>query len=177
MRTAFPFVTAAALALVLTVSGCASYQAVSPVEPLAAPLDPLQATVQIRQDEETLFCVIGGQAGTPFFPSMYNALSRRGFDVKLLPPDSSVAACPLTAVYAATQQSYWRTFLASAQITVYRHGDYAGRAFYDSRRSAGGLNLSNWVDPDAKIEELIGQLFPGRVAVPPAAPAAPGPAI
>lgn len=168
-----------AVAALLTVSalaaGCATYETVSPVEPLSPPLDALDAKVRIMPDQaDSLFCVIdNGVGGTPFFPALYKGLTRRGFDVKLLPPGSSIAACPITATYVATPQSYWRTFLSYADITVYRYGERAGRAVYDARRSQGGLNLSNWVEPDMKIEQLVDQLFPGR-RPPPEAAQAPG---
>lgn len=146
----------------LLAGGCATYQTVSPVE-------ALDSLARMEAGQGTLFCVIDSQAAaTPYMESLNAALARRSFEVKVLPPGSSIAACPLTATYAANRQSYWRPFLVSADLTVYRNGDRVGRASYDALRSAGGLNLSNWVEPEAKIEELVDRLFPGLRPLPPA---------
>lgn len=146
----------------LLAGGCATYQTVSPVE-------ALDSVARMEAGQGTLFCVIDSQAAaTPYMESLNAALARRSFEVKVLPPGSSIAACPLTATYVANRQSYWRPFLVSADLTVYRNGDRVGRASYDALRSAGGLNLSNWVEPEAKIEELVDRLFPGLRPLPPA---------
>ncbi|MBY4946442.1 hypothetical protein K6V92_07370 [Cupriavidus respiraculi] len=157
----------------LLAGGCATYQTVSPVE-------ALDSVARMEAGQGTLFCVIDSQsAATPYMESLQAALVRRSFEVKVLPPYSSIAACPLTATYTANRQSYWRPYLVSADLTIYRNGDRVGRASYDALRSAGGLNLSNWVEPEAKIEELVDRLFPGLRPLPAAAPdggTAPAPA-
>lgn len=153
-------------ALTALTTGCATYQSVSPAE-AAPPADPIAAMVRIDPDLGASFCVIDSPAGrAPFAATLLQSLQRRGFEARLLPPGSSVAACTLTATYAATSQSYWRTFLATADITVYRRGERVGKAVYDARRSQGGVNLSHLIDPAQKIDELVDQLFPGRLPHP-----------
>lgn len=176
-RAAFPIPSARAgllrmsalavlAALTTLTAGCATYQSVSPAES-APPADPIAAMVRIDPDLGASFCVIDSPAGrAPFAATLLQSLQRRGFEARLLPPGSSVAACTLTATYAATSQSYWRTFLATADITVYRRGERVGKAVYDARRSQGGVNLSHLIDPQQKIDELVDQLFPGRLPHP-----------
>ena len=50
-------------------------------------------------------------------------------------------------------------YLIYANLKVYRNGRLEGEAMYDSRH--GGLNMSKWINAEAKIQELTNQLFPG----------------
>ncbi len=185
----------------LLATACSTYQAVSPVERLE-PADPIAArqpdygaawtsipgngaksaggvngangarNKSLGADGE-LFCVITNPvSGNEFVASFRESLLARGFDVKLLPPYASVASCPLTATYAAKSQWFWNTFIATADIAVFRNGDRVGKAVYSANRSAGGTNLSNLVPADSKIEELVEQLMPG-LRLPPAATGTP----
>jgi hypothetical protein len=180
---------AAALALLAT--GCSTYQAVAPVD-LARQVDPIAGfqpgpyggPAQFRVDgngvvgaDGALFCIITNQVnGNAYVENFADALRARNFEVKILQPYSSVAACPMTASYAAQRQTFVTPFLVSVDITVYRNGERAGKAIYNANRSAGGINLSHLIQPDAKIEELVDQLFPGLKPQPAPAQAAPAPA-
>lgn len=180
---------AATLALLAT--GCSTYQSVTPVD-RADQVDPIAGyqngayggPAQFRVDgnrvvgaDGSLFCVITNQvAGNAYVEDFANALRARNFEVKLLPPYSSVASCPMTAVYAAQRQTYITPFLVSADITVFRNGERVGKAVFNANRSAGGINLSHLIQPGAKIEELVDQLFPGLKPQPAPAQASPAPA-
>lgn len=198
-----------AAGLGLLATACSTYQSVSPVErleqadPIAArqpdygpawtsipgngAASPRTAPASARNKslgaDGELFCIITNPVtGNEFVAAFRESLLARGFDVKLLQPYASVASCPLTATYAAKSQWFWSTFLASADITVFRNGDRAGKAVYSANRSAGGINLSNLVPADYKIEELVEQLMPGLRLPPaatqtsqPATPASPAP--
>jgi len=180
---------AATLALLAT--GCSTYQSVSPVDtsnqvdPIAGFQNgPYGGPAQFRVDgnqvvgaDGALFCVITNQVnGNAYVEDFANALRARNFEVKMLPPQSSVASCPLTAAYTAQRQTYITPFLVSADITVFRNGERVGKAIFSANRSAGGLNLSNFIQPDAKIEELVDRLFPGLKPQPAPAQGTPAPA-
>ncbi len=183
-------VTIAAL-LALLATGCSTYQSVTPVDRADQP-DPIAGyrpgayggPAQFRVDgnqvvgaDGALFCVITNQVnGNAFVESFTKALRARNFEVKILPPYSSVASCPMTATYSAQRQTYITPFLVSADIVVFRNGERVGKAVFNANRSAGGVNLSHLIQPDAKIEDLVDQLFPGLKPQPAPAQAAPAPA-
>lgn len=178
---------AAALALLAT--GCSTYQAVTPVDrPLQDPIAGYQpgsygGPAAFRVDgtrvvgaDGALFCVITNEVnGNAYVENFANSLRARNFEVKMLPPYSSVASCPMTATYSAQRQTYFTPFLAAADITIYRNGERVGKAVFNANRSAGGVNMSHLIQPDFKIEELVDQLFPGLKPQPQPAQAAPAP--
>ncbi|MFJ1257632.1 Sbal_3080 family lipoprotein [Cupriavidus sp. CuC1] len=161
-----------AASLGLLVTGCATYQAVVPV-------DRGDHIAVMQPADGTLFCVIANAgSGNAYAEFIRDSVQQRGFEFKMLSPGSSVASCPYTATVYMQRQTYWRDFLSTAEIIVYINGERAGKANYDALRSAGGLNLSNLVPPEMKIDELFEQLLPGMRPKPstagaPAAPAAP----
>ena len=182
-------VTIAAM-LALLATGCSTYQSVTPVDRADQP-DPIAGyrpgayggPAQFRVDgnqvvgaDGALFCVITNQVnGNAYVESFTKALRARNFEVKILPPYSSVASCPMTATYSAQRQTYITPFLVSADIVVFRNGERVGKAVFNANRSAGGVNLSHLIQPDAKIEDLVDQLFPGLKPQPAPTQAAPAP--
>lgn len=147
---------AATASLGLLATGCATYQSVIPV-------DRGDRIASAQPADGTLFCVISNPVGNAYVETLRDSIQARGFEFKTLLPGASVASCPYTATFVAQRSSYWRDFLSSAEIVVYIGGERAGKANYDALRSAGGLNLSNFVVPEAKIEELVDQLLPGML--------------
>ncbi|UBM11007.1 Sbal_3080 family lipoprotein [Cupriavidus metallidurans] len=175
--------------LALLASGCSTYQAVTPVDqsqadPIASfQPGPYGGPAQFRVNgnhvvgaDGALFCIIPNQVnGNAYVENFADALRARNFEVKVLQPYSSVAACPMTATYTAQRQTFVTPFLVSVDITVFRNGERAGKAIYNANRSAGGINLSHLIQPDAKIDELVDQLFPGLKPQPVPAQVAPAP--
>ncbi|WP_059410979.1 Sbal_3080 family lipoprotein [Cupriavidus basilensis] len=156
-----------AASLGLLATGCATYQAVVPV-------DRGDRIASMQPADGTLFCVITNQSsGNAYLGALRESLEARGFEFKQLAPGSSVAACPYTATYYAQRQSYWRDFLSSLDMVVYINGERAGQAKYDALRSAGGINLSDLIPPGQKIEDVVEQLLPGMRPRPAAAGTAP----
>ncbi|CAG2150479.1 Sbal_3080 family lipoprotein [Cupriavidus plantarum] len=163
-----------ATALALTLSACSTYVAVTPVDrpdqsdPLLAFQTP-SGVPQYRIDgsrvigaDGTLLCVIANTAnGNAYLSAFRSSLRARNFEVKMLPPYSSIASCPITVTYVVQEQTYWVPFVNSADITVYRNGERVGKAVYNANRSSGGLNFSNLVPADQTIEMLVERLFPG----------------
>ncbi len=164
---------AAGLGLLLT--GCSTYQAVTPVDrpdrndPLVAFQVPAGGGPLGNYGANgTLLCVVVNPVtGNDFVESFLASLRRRNFEVKVLQAQASPAACPMVALYTAHGAWYWTSYLNSADITVFRNGDRVGKAIYDANRSAGGLNLSNFVQASSKLDELVEQLFPGMLPPPP----------
>lgn len=166
--------TLLATALCLSVSACSTYLAVTPVDrpdqsdPIAAFQTP-SGVPQYRIDgtrvvgaDGTLLCVIANTVnGNAYLNAFRASLRARNFEVKMLQPDSSIAACPMTVTYVVQQQTYWMPYVNSADITVYRNGERVGKAVYNANRSSGGLNFSHLVPADKTIESLVEGLFPG----------------
>lgn len=170
----------------LLLSACSTYQAVTPVDRL----DHTDPAVAFQMPagggplgnygaNGTLLCVVANPvSGNDFVEDFLSSLRRRNFEVKVLQAQTSIAACPMVALYNARGAWYWNGYLNSADITVFLNGDRVGKAIYNANRSAGGLNLSNFVQPSSKLDELVEQLFPGMLPPPPppagtgAAPAA-----
>ncbi|MBP0621974.1 Sbal_3080 family lipoprotein [Cupriavidus consociatus] len=169
----------------LLLCGCSTYQAVTPVDPLDRS-DPNTA-FQVpagggpRGDygaNGILLCVVVSPvSGNNYVEAFRASLEQRNFEVKMLQAEAAAPlACPMVAYYTARSAWFWTSYLDSVDITVFRQGDRVGKAIYSANRSAGGLNLSNLVDPASKLNELVEQLFPGMLPAPsagrPQAPAA-----
>ncbi|KWR89193.1 Sbal_3080 family lipoprotein [Cupriavidus sp. IDO] len=164
-----------AASLGLLISGCSTYQAVTPVDgpdrahPISAFQLPAGGGPRGNYGANgALLCVVANPVtGNDYIESFRASLQARNFEVKLLPPDTPVVACPLVATYSARSAWFWMSYLNTVDITVFRNGERAGKAVYSANRSAGGLNLSNFVQPSAKLDELVEQLFPGMLPPPP----------
>ncbi|WP_354684743.1 Sbal_3080 family lipoprotein [Cupriavidus necator] len=157
-----------AASLGLLITGCSTYQAVTPVDrpdrsDAIAAFQPAGGGPRGHYGANgTLLCVVVNPVtGNDYVEAFRASLQQRNFEVKLLQADASVAACPMVALYTARSAWYWTSYLNSVDITVFRNGERVGKAIYNANRSAGGLNLSNFVQPAAKLDELVEQLFPG----------------
>ncbi|WP_316152212.1 Sbal_3080 family lipoprotein [Cupriavidus sp. BIC8F] len=162
---------AAGLGLLLT--GCSTYQAVAPVDrpELSEAYNAFQQAGGGPRGSYgangTLLCVVVNPvAGNDYVEAFRASLELRNFEVRLVRPDASVAACPMVALYSARSAWFWMSYLSSVDITVFHEGDRVGKAIYNANRSAGGLNLSNFVQPSSKLDELVEQLFPGMLPPP-----------
>lgn len=135
------FLPIAGLAL-LGLGGCAIQQKVSPVSALES------KEICVRENDK----VRDG-----FLDSYRSALERRGYRVRLLTPNAPQDACRVTSTYTASWRWDLASYMAYAEIRVYKDGQLAGEAIYDSRR--GGGNLGKFISADTKIRELADQLF------------------
>jgi hypothetical protein len=139
---------AAACALV----GCAISQEVNPV--------PMEATSWSE------VCIIKDPDVKEGFLNEYvSTLERLGYQVRILPSDSELTACPITSTYMARWSWDWfwtaGVYMSYAQIKVYRDGHEIGDATYDAR--GGDANPDLIIDAEPKIQELVTALFPRRV--------------
>jgi hypothetical protein len=128
-------------------AGCAITQKVTPVESLSG---------------REICVVVNPAVSQPGFLSAYTrALNERGYTVRELPPGASVNDCPITSTYTANWRWDLALYMAFADIKVYRDGTQVGQAVYDAMQ--GGANMSKFIKGDAKISELVDQLFPTRL--------------
>lgn len=130
----------------LLLAGCAINQVVKPVVPFAG----------------TQVCIVVNpavsQAG--FLATYSRVLAQKGFTVRQLPPGSPVTECPVTSTYTANWRWDLGLYMAFADIRVFSNGQQSGQAVYDAMR--GGANMKKFIKGEAKIEELVNQLFPGN---------------
>ncbi|HXF45476.1 MAG TPA: Sbal_3080 family lipoprotein [Burkholderiaceae bacterium] len=124
-------------------AGCAIVQEVKPVQ-VAAKQICIVANPKVMQAE--------------FVEVYQRELTAKGFDVKLLSPDSPLTACPLTSTYSANWRWDLALYMAYAELKVYSDGKLVGEAVYDSR--GGGASFSKFIRAEEKIKELVGLLFP-----------------
>jgi hypothetical protein len=134
-----------ALAL-LAASGCTITQEVSPAKQLST----------------TEVCIIENPAVRPGFLRAYKeALVNNGYQPRVLPANSNITACPVTSTYTARWSWDLAIYMSYAEINVFDGGKSSGKVLYDSRYG-GGRIFEKFVQGDAKIKELVGQLFPRR---------------
>ncbi len=130
--------------LLVALSGCAITQQVDPVK-LAQPVEDL---CLVRNSEVV-------QDG--FHDVYVKVLERKGFRVRSLPDKTPTDACPLLGTYEAIYRWDMAIYLARADLRIYADGKDAGRAVYDSL--SGGANMSKFIRTEAKLTELVNQLF------------------
>jgi hypothetical protein len=135
---------AAIVALAVVLPGCAIRQTVNPVAPVAS-----------RE-----VCVIENQkVKEGFLESYRRALTTKGYVLQQLASSAAITACPITSTYVAHWNWDLAVYMSYAEIRVFRDGQPAGDAIYDSRR--GSSNMGKFINAESKVEELVNQLFPG----------------
>jgi hypothetical protein len=134
-----------AMAGALLLSACSIQEHVVPVAPSAL----TDRTICIIEHPETR---------ATFLTEYRRQLETRGYQVRMMPPNSSTSSCPTTTTYFARWSWDFTIYMAFADIRVYSNGSEIGRATYDSR--AGGFRSDKWIDAEQKIADLVEQLFP-----------------
>jgi hypothetical protein len=114
-------------------------------------------------------CMISGPGVRSGFTNAYQAaLQNKGFGVQPLPVGTNPSQCPLATTYTANWAWDLAMYMHYADIRVFEHGRQVGHAVYDAR--SGGGRPDKFIDAEAKLNELVDQLFPhgtaglGRVA-------------
>jgi hypothetical protein len=125
-------------------TGCAIHQTVKPVERFEG------AQVCIVED-------VAVRAG--FLETYRRVLTAKGYEVRMLPPSSSITTCAITSTYTARWSWDLALYMAFADIKVYSNGQQSGQATYDATGGSG--NMNKFIKGDTKITELVNQLFPG----------------
>ncbi|MFN9745173.1 MAG: Sbal_3080 family lipoprotein [Betaproteobacteria bacterium] len=129
----------------VALSGCAITQTVTP-----SALDRASQELCLVRNSEVV------QDG---FHDVYRAvLEKKGFKVRWLPDKAPVTSCPLVGTYEIIYRWDMAIYLARADLRIYADGKEAGRAYYDSL--SGGANMNKFIKTEAKLTELVDQLFP-----------------
>lgn len=126
----------------------------------------LLAACAIKQDVRPVgaldtrqVCVVtNAEVRKGFEESLHKGLRVQGYETRVLPVGASVTSCPVTVTYTANWRWDLATYMAYAEIRVFKTGNESGRAIYDSTR--GGGNMGKFIDADKKIGELVRELFP-----------------
>jgi hypothetical protein len=133
------------VAALFALSGCSITQNVTPSA--------------IDQRAQELCLVRNSEVVQDGFHDVYaRVLEKKGFKVRWLPDKAAVTSCPLVATYEVLYRWDMAIYLARADLRIYADGKEAGRAVYDSL--SGGANMNKFVRTEAKLTELIDQLFP-----------------
>jgi len=131
------------LMLLMLLTGCAIYQTVEPA-----------ASVVSGE-----ICIVENPDVRKKFLEVYRReLEAKGYKTRVIPATSTLYDCPQVSRYSANWRWDIAYYLAFAEISVYEDGKRVGRVVYDSLR--GDANIGKFVLGEAKIEELVSQLFP-----------------
>jgi hypothetical protein len=129
----------------VALSGCAITQEVTP-----SGLD---------QRAQELCLVRNSEVVQDEFHDVYaRVLERKGFKVRTLPDKAPSTSCPIVATYEAIYRWDLAIYLARVDLRIWADGKEAGRAVYDSL--SGGANMNKFIRTEAKLTELVDQLFP-----------------
>jgi hypothetical protein len=93
-------------------------------------------------------------------PVIIDALQQKGFSPRVVqaPVDAS---CTNKLEYTAKWSWDITTYMSKANLSFYQAGTKTGEAVYDSK-TAGGLNMSKWVNAEEKLREMVDELFPAK---------------
>ena len=104
-------------------------------------------------------CIIENPAvRSTVFDVYKNSLIAKGYEPRKLAAGSSLITCPITSTYVANWSWDLAMYMYFADIKVYQDAKPAGEAVYDA--SLGSGNMKKFIKADAKIKELVDQLFP-----------------
>jgi len=134
----------ALLVATLLMSACAIRQQVRPVE----------------RFEEKQVCIVENTAVKNGFLEVYRrTLTQKGYEVRVMPASAALTECPIMSTYTANWRWDLATYMAFAEIKVYKNAKPSGDAVYDSTHGSG--NMNKFISAETKITELVNQLFPG----------------
>ena len=129
--------------LLMLLSGCNIKQNIQPA-----------STLKTKE-----ICIVNNPPVRAGFLTAYiQELHKKGYKTKLLAANSPLNSCKVVSTYMGRWSWDMAIYLAYADIKVYKNGQLAGSAVYDSR--SGSANMSKFIDGEEKIKELTNQLFP-----------------
>ncbi len=99
-----------------------------------------------------------------FLPAFRTALETKGFSVRLLPAETEVGACPLSATYLGKWSWDFVPYMAYAKIVIYRDGRAVGDALYEAPRAGWSMTTKIYATTEVKVATMVDQLFPGLSA-------------
>lgn len=133
----------AAASIALVLPSCAIDRNVRPVESAKIELLCIEQNEAVLMDE--------------FEPTLLRLIGARGISTQTFKGDRP-EQCRHVLQYVANWRWDMAMYLYYAKIDVFDGFDKVGSAEYDA--TMGGLNLDKFGSTEAKIEPLVGQLFP-----------------
>ena len=143
VRSKFIFCTLVFSAVGFAATGCSISQNVQPVPAL---------------DSKRICVTRNPDVRGSFANSLVKALSSAGLKVRLLEPGISPDSCEMVATYTANWGWDLALYLSYVEIKILREQQQIGLAVYDATH--GGGRMDKFISADAKVNELVGQLFP-----------------
>lgn len=131
--------------LPLALAACAIHQNVSPAAGL--------------KGNEVCIVVNPAVFNEGFLVAYERALVRKGYQVRKLAAGAGLMECPVVSTYTANWKWDLAMYMNYAEIKVYNAARPVGEAIYDSR--GGSANMGKFIRAEAKIDELVDQLYPG----------------
>ena len=121
--------------------------------------------VLLQIDDPKEICVIesnDSEVNESFMPPFKAALENKGFSVNVLYYKADVNECRLSSTFVAKWSWDFVTYLAHAEIIVYRNGTRIGDALYDAPKAGIALTTKIYDSTESKIEKMIALLFPSK---------------
>ncbi len=137
------------LAAVLLLSSCAITQTANPV-------------LGLRKSSEEICAIEKRDLRAEFSEELRSALESRAMSLKMLPPGSPLDSCPVTISYNAKWSWDFVTYMAWAEILVYRDGKKAGDALYAAPRAGWAMTFRIYESTKSKVDTMVDQLFPAN---------------
>lgn len=116
--------------------------------------------VTIKEIDSKEMCIIANtEVREEFLVAYKAALVNKGFSVKVIDSSSDVDSCSLTSTYLGKWSWDFVTYMAYAEIIVYRNGVKVGDAVYRAPRAGLALTTKIYEPTDKKLVEMVDQLF------------------
>lgn len=135
----------ALMAALVLLQGCAIDQKVSSVT------DRGIAKIQIIQNPAVR---------STFLDALKTAVEKQGVTPEVSPSSSLPKDYPYAMTYTANWTWDFTMYLVYTEINIYQNGEEIGKAVYDARR--GGANMDKFINAEAKVNELVAELFHGQ---------------
>lgn len=135
------------ICLMLSASGCSVTYTADPANEL---------TTYTRE-----ICVIEKpDVRDEFLQAYKKILSEKGFEVKVIPPASTVSACELTSDYIGKWSWDFKPYMATAKINLYEKGTLIASASYSSPRGGFSMTTKIYESTETKVRGMAEKLFP-----------------
>ena len=131
------------LVIILFLNGCAAVT---------------KQTVKPFESDVSEVCIIENPKVRESFLQVYrDALTQKGYVVKMLNEHSDISDCSVTTTYLARWRWDLALYMSYVSIEVYKNGEKSGDASYKIVKEGA---TGKFIDAEEKIKELVDQLFP-----------------
>ncbi len=113
------------------------------------------------RDAGTELCIVDKEdVRTEFKEEMLRAIEARGITPRVIAAGSGVDTCPWVLTYNAKWSWDFVTYMAWAEMKVYRDGKWEGQAVYDAPRAGWSMNVRIYESTRTKVNTMVDGLFP-----------------